>query len=108
MLFNLRYHEDAIFLTRESLKHSLQTEVWLQHYTLGEIFKSIGKTAEAVKHFKRAIELNPSFHAAEIHLRELKGSSSVSANLYTVVIILALTFIVLVLIYKLIVTATTQ
>ena len=105
ILFNLKYHDDAIFLTKESLKRSnLPQETWLQHYTLGEIYKAMGKYQDSGNHLRRALEINPSFQAAEVHLRELKNTSSIHANLYTILIIVVLIIIVLVVIHKLIIT----
>lgn len=103
ILFNLKYYDDAIFLTRESLKKKREEQdAWLQHYTLGEIHKAIGQYPEAILHFKKVLELNPSFHAAEVYLRELKSVSSSHANLYTIMIIAVLSVLVLVVLYRLI------
>jgi hypothetical protein len=105
VLFNLNYHDDAIFLTKESLKKSNSPqETWLQHYTLGEIYKAMGKYQDSSEHLKKALEINPSFQAAEVHLRELKSTSSIHANLYTILIIVFLIIVVLVVIHRLIIT----
>lgn len=104
ILFNLKYYDDAIFLTRESLKKKHEErDSWLQHYTLGEIHKATGQYPEAIVHFKKVLELNPSFHAAEVYLRELKSVSSTHANLYTIMIIAVLIVLVLVAVHRLII-----
>lgn len=101
MLFNLRYLQDAIFLTKHSLevKPAGQTG-WLQHFTLGEVYKSNGEYDRATEHFKKVLELNPPFHPAEVNLRELGIMQESSLNIYTVLIILSLICIVLVIIHS--------
>lgn len=105
ILFNLKYLEDAIFLAKRSLhmKSSEQQHTWLQHFTLGEVYKALEKYEEAAFYFKKTLELNPGLQVAEMHLREMGLDKQHSANLYTVLIILALILIVLLVIYYLIV-----
>ena len=96
VLFNLKYLDDAIFLTRRSLellppKHNS----WLQHFTLGEILKAYGHTYEASLHFRKTLELNRGFQPAEAHLREMDSSPDLAVTFYTLCIILLLVVVVL-------------
>jgi len=103
VLFNLRYLQDAIFLTKHSLdvKPTGQTG-WLQHFTLGEVYKSNGEYDKATEHFKKVLELNPPFHPAEVNLRELGMMQESSVNIYTVLIILCLIGLVLAIIHSMV------
>jgi len=103
VLFNLRYLQDAIFLTKHSLevKPTGQTG-WLQHFTLGEVYKSNGEYDKATEHFKKVLELNPPFHPAEVNLRELGMLQESSVNIYTMLIIISLICIVLVIIHTMV------
>ena len=76
---------------------------WLQHFTLGEVYKALEKYEEAAFYFRKSLELNPGLQVAEIHLRELGLDEHHSVNAYTLLIILALIVIVLVVMYYLIV-----
>ena len=73
---------------------------WLQHFTLGEVYKSNGEYDKATEHFKRVLELNPPFHPAEVNLRELGMMQESSVNAYTVLIIVGLICIVLAIIHS--------
>ncbi|ESO84350.1 hypothetical protein LOTGIDRAFT_132288, partial [Lottia gigantea] len=91
VLFNLQYLEDAIKLTRESLKYQDANEnSWLQHFTLGEILKAYELFDEASFHFKQCLELNPEFQPAKANLREMEATPNPSITQYTVFIILFL------------------
>lgn len=91
ILFNLQYLDDAVFLTRSSLAmQSNEESSWHQHFTLGEILKAYGHYEEASLHFQQALRLNPGFHRAEAHLRDMEGSPNPSITQYTVFIILFL------------------
>lgn len=100
MLFNLNFHQDAVFLTRRSLElQPSDQNCWLQHFTLGEILKATGEFEEAGTHFRQALELNPSFHPAEIHLREIGLPPTSATNTYTFLVIGLLVVIVLAVVY---------
>ncbi len=73
--------------------------VWLQYFTLGEVYKALEKYDEAGWYFKKTLELNPGLHVAELHLRELGLDQKHSINTYTIIIICMLICVVLVLIY---------
>ena len=75
--------------------------VWLQYFTLGEVYKALEKYEEAAWYFRKTLELNPGLHVAELHLRELGLDQQHSINTYTVIIICLLIVIVLILIYYL-------
>jgi len=91
VLFNLQYLDDAIFLARRSLHlQSPGDNSWLQHYTLGEILKSLDQQAEAAMHFKQALELNPGFQPAKSHLREMDSTPPPSVTHLTFFIIVFL------------------
>ncbi len=75
--------------------------VWLQYFTLGEVYKALEKYEEAAWYFKKTLQLNPGLHVAELHLRELGLDQQHSINTYTVIIIIGLICVVLVLIYYL-------
>ena len=84
VLINLQYYSDALFLTQKSLEYkSSDQNSWLQHFTLGEIYKALGNYAEATSHFRHSLDLNPTFHPAEAHLREMERPHSTNATLYT-------------------------
>ncbi|EDO47888.1 predicted protein, partial [Nematostella vectensis] len=96
VLFNLNYLQDAIYLTRRSLEMQPSDQnCWLQHFTLGEILKASGELDEAGTHFRNVLDLNPSFHPAEIHLRDIGVPSTPSTHTYTFFIIGLLVVIVL-------------
>ena len=100
VLFNLNYLQDAIYLTRRSLEmQPADHNCWLQHFTLGEILKASGELEEAGTHFRHALDLNPSFHPAEMHLREIGGPLTTATNAYTFLIIGLLVVIVLAVVY---------
>ena len=91
VLFNLQYLDDAIFLTRQSLKmQSPEQNSWLQHFTLGEILKAYGHYHEAALHFRHTLDLNPNFQPAEAHLREMEVVPDGTVTYYTLFIILFL------------------
>ncbi|CAG5127291.1 unnamed protein product [Candidula unifasciata] len=91
VLFNLQYLDDAIFLAQRSLHLQPKGQnSWLQHYTLGEVLKSLGQHQEAAAHFRQALELNPDFQPAKSHLRDLDSSPSPSVTHLTLLIILFL------------------
>lgn len=75
--------------------------VWLQYFTLGEVYKALEKYEEAAWYFTKTLELNPGLHVAELHLRELGLDKQHSVNLYTVLIIIVLICVVLIVIYYL-------
>ncbi|XP_077998415.1 uncharacterized protein LOC144451450 [Glandiceps talaboti] len=88
VLFNLQYLEDAVYLTRRSLDmKSPEQNTWLQHFTLGEILKSLGHYQEAAEHLRHAQELNPTFHPIRLHLDDMQSTPNSSATIYTVIII---------------------
>lgn len=100
VLFNLNYLQDAIYLTQQSLEmQPSDHNCWLQHFTLGEILKANGDVDEAGIHFQQALELNPSFHPAEVHLREIGLPSTSTTNTYTFLIIGFLVVVVLAAVY---------
>jgi tetratricopeptide (TPR) repeat protein len=91
VLFNLQYLDDAIALTRQSLKmQSPEQNSWQQHFTLGEILKAYGHFNEAALHFRHALDLNPNFAPAESHLREMEVVPDATVTYYTLCIILFL------------------
>ena len=100
VLFNLNFLQDAIYLTRQSLEmQASDHNCWLQHFTLGEILKSNGNLEEAGVHFRQALELNPTFHPAEVHLRDIGLPSPSPTNTYTFLVIGFLVVIVLAVVY---------
>lgn len=100
VLFNLNFHQDAVLLTRRSLESQpTDQNCWLQHFTLGEILKATGEYEEAGTHFRQALELNPSFHPAEIHLRDIGLPPTSATNTYTFLVIGLLLVIVLAVVY---------
>lgn len=102
VLFNLKYNADAVYLAKRSLHmKSSDHHVWLQYFTLGEVYKALEKYEEAAWYFRKTLELNPGLHVAELHLRELGLDQQHSINTYTVIIICLLIVIVLILIYYL-------
>ncbi len=78
---------------------SSDNHAWLQYFTLGEVYKALEKYEEAVFFFKKSLEKNPDLRVAYMHLRELGMDRKQTTNTYTLLIIVALIFIVLVLIY---------
>lgn len=91
VLFNLQYLDDAIALTRQSLKlQAAEHNSWLQHFTLGEILKAYGHYHEAAQHFRHALDLNPNFAPAEAHLRDMEAAPDATVTYYTLFIILFL------------------
>ena len=96
VLYNLKYLNDAIFLTQRSLQmQPANLNCWLQHFTLGEIFKASGDKKEAAIHFRNALDLNPSFQPAEIQLQELGTIADESFDFHTYLIIGFLVVVVL-------------
>ena len=88
VLFNLKYLDDAVFLTRKSLEmQPTDHNCWLQHFTLGEILKASGEKKEAALHFRHALDLNPSFQPAEVQLQELGPTTEEWFDFYTYLII---------------------
>ena len=81
---------------------SSDSHAWLQYFTLGEVYKALEKYEEAALYFKKSLEKNPGLHVAEMHLHELGLDHKHSVNAYTLLIIFALIFIVMVMIYYLI------
>lgn len=91
VLFNLQFLHDAVELTRHSLAtQSPDQNSWLQHFTLGEIFKALGSYSEASLHFRHTLDLNPGFPQAIAHLREMEISPDGTVTYYTLFIILLL------------------
>ena len=102
VLFNLKYNKDAVHLAKRSLHmKSSDHHVWLQYFTLGEVYKALEMYDDAAWYFRKTLELNPSLHVAELHLRELGLDKQHSLNLYTVLIIIVLICVVLIVIYYL-------
>ncbi|XP_068754133.1 tetratricopeptide repeat protein 17-like [Montipora capricornis] len=100
VLYNLNYVQDAAYLARRSLEmQPTEQNCWLQHFTLGEILRASGELEEAGVHFKHALDLNPSFELAEVHLREIGSPSTSSTNTYTFLIIGLLVVVVLATVY---------
>lgn len=103
VLFNLNYHEDAIFLAERSLTEKLKqpspSNPWLQYFTLGESFKGRQKYETATMYFQKALQLNPNLHAAEVHLREMGSGSEFIMSVTTLVIILGLIGVALAILY---------
>ena len=103
VLFNQHYLDDTVFLAKRSLQLKQPKEnAWLQYYTLGEAFKALERYEEAGIHFEKALELNPSLHMAEVHLREIGHDREHVTNTYTLLIILTLMSVVLGIMYYLI------
>jgi len=100
VLFNLKFYDDSIFLAKKSLHvKSSDNHAWLQYFTLGEVYKALEKYEEAVFYFRKSLEKNPDLRVAQMHLNELGMDRKQTTNTYTLLIIVALIFIVLVLIY---------
>lgn len=100
VLFNLKYLDDAVLLTRKSLEmQPADHNCWLQHFTLGEILKVRGEKKEAAIHFQSALELNPSFQPAEMQLQELGFIADRWFDFYTYLIIGLLVLAVLFCLY---------
>lgn len=77
VLFNLHEYDDALELTKRSLEtRSPEQNAWLQHFTLAEIHRAKGRRRDAAQHFRRTLDLHPSFHPALVHLQELEAESS--------------------------------
>ena len=89
VLHNLQYLDDAIVLTQISLDlQPPDRNSWLQHFTMGEILKSRGDLEQATAHFRSALDLNPAFIPAELHLRELGYvHGTVNTNVYSLLLI---------------------
>eukprot|EP00795_Rhopilema_esculentum_P006793 gene6793-12366_t len=92
VLHNLKYLDDAITLTQRSLDlQPADHNSWLQHFTMGEILKSRGDIEEAKVHFRNALDLNPSFIPAELHLRDLGYvHGTLNTNMYSLLLIFLL------------------
>ena len=100
VLYNLKYLDDAVYLTRRSLEmQPPNLNCWLQHFTLGEILKETGQKEEAAVHFRNALNLNPSFRPAEVQLQELVGVKSESFDFCTYLVIFVLVAVVLIWLY---------
>lgn len=100
VLYNLNYIHDAAYLARRSLEmQPTEQNCWLQHFTLGEILRASGDLEEAGIHFRHALNLNPSFELAEVHLREIGSPSTSTTNTYTFLIIGLLVVVVLLTVY---------
>lgn len=105
VLMNLKYDDDALVLTMQSLR-MLQPgqNSWLQHFTLGEILKS-RSIDEAAVHFRLALELNPGFSAAQAYLDDIEGGNIMFASplsLSHIVTVLIATVVVLLFCYYLV------
>ena len=89
VLHNLQYLDDAIALTQRSLDlQPSDRNSWLQHFTMGEILKSRGDAELATVHFRNALDLNPAFIPAELHLRELGYThGTVNTSMYSLLLI---------------------
>ena len=89
VLHNLKYFDDAVYLTQRSLElQPSDQNAWLQHFTLGEILKSRGDIEQATLHFRNALDLNPAFIPAELHLKELGYiHNAVKTNLFSFLLI---------------------
>ena len=101
VLFNMQYLPDALFLTEKSLQHKGPDQnSWLQHFTMGEVYKAMGNYQEASVYFRHSLDLNPTFHPAEAHLREMEQPFvTTNATVYTILIIGVLIFGVCVVLY---------
>lgn len=104
VLFNLNYLDDSIFLAKRSLHEKTKqppesNNAWLQYFTLGEAYKAREKYDEAAVYFQKTLQLNPSLHIAEVHLREIGRLGDHLTNGYTIAIIVALIAVVLVMVY---------
>uniref|UniRef100_A0A1I8J2Q5 TPR_REGION domain-containing protein n=2 Tax=Macrostomum lignano TaxID=282301 RepID=A0A1I8J2Q5_9PLAT len=96
VLFNHRYLEDAAYLARRSLEtQPANRNAWLQHFTLGEILRAAGHSAEAAHHLRQAISLKPEFKPAQAQLRLLEPAGQSSLTVYTLTIIAFLVLCVL-------------
>ncbi|GAB1604466.1 hypothetical protein Ahia01_000728100 [Argonauta hians] len=72
LFLRLHYLDDAYYLTQISLQNvPAYHNSWLQHFTLGEIFKLSGQYSKANKHFQITLDLKPGFSLAENHLKEI-------------------------------------
>ena len=89
VLHNLQFFEDALVLTQRSLDlQPSDRNSWLQHFTMGEILKSRGDVDQAITHFQNALDLNPAFLPAELHLRELGYvHGTVNTSMYSLILI---------------------
>lgn len=89
VLHNLQYLDDAITLTQRSLDlQPSDRNSWLQHFTMGEIHKSRGDVEQAIIHFRNALDLNPAFIPAELHLRELGYvHGTINTSMYSLLLI---------------------
>ena len=104
VLFNLNYLKDSIFLAKRSLDEKAKqpadsNNAWLQYFTLGEAYKAQEKYDEAAVYFQKTLQLNPSLHIAEVHLREIGKMNDQLTNGYTIAIIVALITVVLAMVY---------
>ena len=91
VLFNLQFLDDAMELTRQSLiTQSPDQKSWLQHFTLGEILKALGRYQEATLHFRHTLDMKPGFSPALAHLREMEINPDATVTYYTLFIILFL------------------
>lgn len=96
LLLQLRYLDDALYLTQTSLnKLPSYQNAWSHHFTLGEIHKFYGHYQKAVYHFKLTLELKPGFDPAKAHLQEVETQPSNTITNCTFLIILLLVFGVL-------------
>ena len=103
VLFNLQFYDDAVFLAKRSLHmKASESQAWLQHFTLGEVYKALEKYEEAAFYFRKSLQQNPSLHQAEKYLKEMGLDQTHSVNVYTLFIIFALVAVVLAMIYYLI------
>ena len=101
MLLNLNYHKDAIYLAERSLdQQSPEQSTWLQHFTLGEILEKSGDLGRALTHFQIALDQNPSFHTAQLNLKNL-GNVPILAtsNWHTFCVISVLCLLILLYLY---------
>ncbi|XP_071945507.1 uncharacterized protein [Antedon mediterranea] len=92
VFYNLNYLNSSYTIAQQSLElkscKGSDRNVWLQHYTLGEIHMAMGNVSEASSHFRHALELNPGLHQAELHLRQMDEPILVNVTVYTFFIIM--------------------
>lgn len=86
LLFKLRFYEDAIYLSKKSIEF-IRTDrsPWFQHYTLGEIYHSIGHDNHALFHVRTALKLKPNNSNALKLATELASKSYIESSRFSYV-----------------------
>lgn len=84
-LYHLKKYRDAIFLTQKSIEYLPKSRLpWFQHFTLAEIYFTLGMDSQALEHIKYALKMKPQ-HVHALKLATELASKRFIENSYFVI-----------------------